>query len=93
MNEKNSSQIKSSKHDKIFALVKEKTGKIAIVVGMYKVSKRTFDTFEEADKYIARKPWELIFNLAAMIYDFKTNEHNENKETNEKPSEDRDGTK
>lgn len=56
-----------SKHDEIFHLVKDKNGKVNILVGNYKVSSKTFDTFEQADNYIGSKPYELIFTTCNVM--------------------------
>lgn len=56
-----------SKHDEIFHLVKDEQGKVNILVGNYKVCRKTFDTFKQADEYIASKPYELIFTTCNIL--------------------------
>lgn len=38
------------------------------------ISKRAFKTPEEAQEYIDRKPWELIFNVAGVIAEYALQE-------------------
>lgn len=58
---------KFSKHDQIFHLVKDKEGKINIIVGNYRVSQKKFDSFEQAEEYIGTKPYELIFTTCNVM--------------------------
>lgn len=64
---KNETLAQFSKHDEIYHLVKDEQGKINILVGNYKVSRKTFDTFEQADEYIGSKPYELIFTTCNVL--------------------------
>lgn len=61
--------FKHSKVDELFNLIKEqKTGKVIICVGNNKVSKKQFQTYKEADKYIASKPYEILVNVSVLIF-------------------------
>lgn len=53
--------------EKAFYLVKDKENKIIITLGGYAVSSKKFGNFEQANKYISCKPWEIILNSAAVI--------------------------
>ena len=64
---KGNEQFKVSKNEKIFALVKDENGKIVVCAGGYAVSEKKFDTFEQADQYIATKPYEIIINLFYVL--------------------------
>lgn len=75
---KNGNQIQQSKHEQIFMLVKDKEGKVNIVAGNYRVSRKTFDTYKQADEYIGTKPYELIFNTCLVLT--KENNHEQNEE-------------
>lgn len=74
--------IKTSKHEDIYQLVK-KDGKIIIVCGEYKAVNKVFDTFEQADNYIASKPYKLIFNTFQILQNYAKEKNNANaQETN-----------
>lgn len=60
-------QFKKCKNAEIFNLVKDKEGKIRITVGKFVVSNKKFDTFEQAEKYVNSKPWELIINTSQVV--------------------------
>ena len=62
---KTEQKIKKSKNTSMFMLAKE-GDKVIIVMGNYKASEKTFDTFEQADEYIATKPYELILNMCLI---------------------------
>lgn len=64
---KKNEQFRVSKNEKIFALVKDENGKIVVCAGGYAVSEKRFDTFEQADQYIATKPYEIIINLFYIL--------------------------
>lgn len=64
---KKNEQFRVSKNEKIFALVKNENGKVVVCAGGYAVSERQFDTFEQADQYIATKPYEIIINLFYIL--------------------------
>lgn len=51
-------------------LIVNKDGKYLIALTNKIVSKEQFNTLEEAKKYIASKPWELILNTAAVMAQF-----------------------
>lgn len=74
----NNTKFKQSKIDPLFNLVKDEQDKVNIVVGNYRVSRKTFDTFKQADEYIGTKPYELIFNTTCVLIEqnFKQNESN-----------------
>lgn len=61
MEKQNNEQVKRSKEG-IFYFVKDESGKVVIVCGGMQASKEKFKTFEQAEKYVSLKPYELIFN-------------------------------
>lgn len=65
---KNQNMVQS-KHEKIFMLVKQ-SKKVIVTVGEYKVVNREFDTFEQAEQYIASKPYKLIFNTFQILMNY-----------------------
>lgn len=67
--------------DGIFALIRNKENKIVICLGGYLASKKTFDSFKQAELYIESKPYELLINICGIIL-YKQNE-NTKKETAE----------
>lgn len=54
----------------------EKGTKCHIAVGNQFVSNKKFETVEQAKKYIAKKPYELIFATCIVIFN-KLNERNQ----------------
>lgn len=76
-------QVKKSKMDEMFTLVKTEEG-VKIAVGNYQVSKRTFEKWSDAEAYIAKKPYEILVNVTCLfvnlMYDQK--KQNENEKTN-----------
>ena len=50
-----------------FKIVKTPNEKYIIISGGALVSKKEFETKEDAQKYIDKKPWELIFGLILMV--------------------------
>lgn len=79
---KKNEQFRVSKNEKIFALVKNENGKVVVCAGGYAVSERKFDTFEQADQYIATKPYEIIINLFYIL-------NKQNNETNKQNPQDK----
>lgn len=79
---KKNEQFRVSKNEKIFALVKNEDGKIVVCAGGYAVSGKKFDTFEQADQYIATKPYEIIINLFYIL-------NKQNNETNKQNPQDK----
>lgn len=63
----------------LFNLVK-KDEKVKICVGNYLASPKDFDNYEDAEKYIASKPYELIINVSCIFMDFN-HKQNETKKT------------
>lgn len=59
-------QMKKSKNDDVFMLVKQDK-KVIITVGEFKAHEREFDTFEQAEQFIASKPYKLIFNTFQIL--------------------------
>lgn len=49
-----------------FAIVKQEN-KYLIVVGNNLVTPKKFDTIKQAEEYIGRKPYDLIFNTCLVI--------------------------
>lgn len=39
-----------------------------IAVGQEIISEKKFNSYDEAQRYIGSKPWEIIINLACLIY-------------------------
>lgn len=72
----NDLQFTKSNVDEIFNLVK-KDEKVVITVGNYRVSKHEFNTFEEADEYIAKRPYDLIINLSSLAMHLELNKNKE----------------
>lgn len=62
MKTEDNTQFRASKTDKIFGLAKDKNGKVQIILAGFVVSSKKFDTFDQADKYIGTKPYEIILN-------------------------------
>lgn len=82
-NKKETEQMfKQCECDELFSFAKTKEG-ILILVGKFRVSSKTFKSFEEAEAYVNSKPYELIINLSVLFNKFE----NENKETKEKNPE------
>lgn len=79
---KEDQQFRVSKNEKIFALVKDQDGKIVICAGGYAVSQKRFETFEQADAYIATKPYEIMFNMYYILNKLE-NETNQQNPQNE----------
>lgn len=52
----------------IFDIVKHQ-GNFFIGVAGKLVSAKSFATKEEAEQFIAEKPWELIINVSCLMYD------------------------
>jgi len=85
MAKKLNQQMRVSKHSDVFTLVKQNNG-IIIVVGEFKVSEKTFSNFEEAEQYIATKPYKLIFNTFQIFMHYAKEKQNNagNEETAKK---------
>lgn len=64
---KNDTQIKMSKVCNYFAIVKNENGKYNICAGQYKISDKSFDMIDQAERYIGTKPYEIICNLIALF--------------------------
>jgi peptide deformylase len=81
-NEKaNEPQVKQSKMDDMFTLVKTKDG-VKIAVGNYQISKKTFQTWADAERYIAQKPYEILINATCLFTHLQFK--NENDKTTKK---------
>ena len=48
-----------------------------ILIGETKITTE-FKTFEEANEFINKKPYELIFAIAEAVYNFKTKQNGNN---------------
>ena len=66
--------FKHSKTDELFNLVKQ-NDKVIICVGNNKVSRKQFKTYNDAEKYIASKPYEILINVSILIQKLTTNEN------------------
>lgn len=89
MEEKNENMynVKQSKIDKIFTLVQDEKEKVFIAIGNNRISNAQFDTFKQAEEYIGRKPYELIFNIAYLIAKNLLKEYEKTKKTTKKTKE------
>lgn len=65
--------------NEIFNAVQNEGNKWQITTGNYIISRMEFETYEEAEKYINKKPYDIIMNLCALI---ATNVYKLEKETN-----------
>lgn len=74
----NDTQFQMSK-GKVFGLAKNKEGKVIILLADYRVSAKEFNNFEEANRYIGQKPWELILNSIYVIEQIAKKNENEKK--------------
>ena len=63
---KDATTYKVSERESMFAMVKTEQG-IIICCGKYKVSNKSFKTWEEAEEYIASKPYEIIINVSVLF--------------------------
>lgn len=59
-------QVRKSKTDELFTLVKDDDG-VKIAVGNYQISKKTFPTWADAERYIAQKPYEILVNATCLF--------------------------
>ena len=59
-------QVRKSKSHELFTLVKNDDG-VKIAVGNYQISKKTFPTWADAEKYIAQKPYEILVNATCLF--------------------------
>lgn len=73
-NTNDATAFKHSKTDELFNLVKQ-NGKVIICVGNNKVSRKQFKTFNDAEKYIASKPYEILINVSILIQKLTANEN------------------
>lgn len=55
-------------HEDVF-MIGNHEGKWKIAIAGKLVSRREFDSREEAREYIQSKPWELIFNATCIMYE------------------------
>lgn len=69
--------FKHSKTEEMFNLVRTENG-IIITCGNYKISRKTFKTWKEADEYIASKPYEIIINVSVLMSKLNENEKEQN---------------
>lgn len=65
----NGNEFKQSETDQIFGMVKIDE-KVRITMGQNVISQKKFDTFEEAENYIASKPYELIYNGIFILQNY-----------------------
>ena len=77
-----STKFKKSEVEELFNLVKDHENKVRICLGMTCVSLKKFNTFEDADKYIKTKPYELLINSMFAVIQFNKEHENENNSTN-----------
>lgn len=84
---KNLKQNVPSKHDEIFHIVwNNETNSYYIVVGEFKISEKQFKKIQDAENYIASKPYKLIFNTfqILMYYAEKNKKDNTQNKTDAK---------
>lgn len=74
--EANGTTYKASEIEPIFGLAKI-NDKVKITLGENLISNKEFDTFEDAEKYIESKPYELILNSAVVLLKFTQNNEKE----------------
>lgn len=58
--------FKQSEVDELFGLAKTEEG-VIILVGKFRVSRKAFKTFEEADEYIKTRPYEILINVTTLM--------------------------
>lgn len=69
------------KSEPLFAFIRDqKTNKVQIVVGNYKVSRKEFDNFKDAEAYVWSKPYELLINTACLIMKLNNEQKKEQNE-------------
>ena len=73
--------VNESKHCKVFKIVKRKE-KYIITLNMFNVSEKEFESVEDAENYIAEKPWELIFNALLAVEEVNKMKNENNTDTN-----------
>lgn len=79
--QENNRVIKTSKNEHLYVMVKDEDGKIFIATGKWKVSEKKFNTYKEAEEYIASKPYELIYNTILVFQQLqKEKDERQNKE-------------
>ena len=61
-------KINELEHEDVF-MIGNHEGKWRIAIAGKVVSSKEFETAEAAKEYIATKPWELIFNSTAIMYE------------------------
>lgn len=74
--------VKPSKVDELFTLVKNQDGSVAIVVGEFKAVPKDFEDFKAADAYIATKPYKLIFNTLQILMNYAQKQKEQTVEEN-----------
>lgn len=74
------SEVKKTELDEndVFLIVNVED-KYRIALGEHWVTKELFNTSEEAQEYINKKPWELLMNMAAVMAKFVNKELNSQK--------------
>lgn len=70
---KNNINKTHKKNECPFTILETDDEKFLISLGNQIVSELTFDTLEEAEKYIDEKPWELILNSTMYLIQFNEN--------------------
>ena len=56
---------------KPFLIIEKETDEnktFEIAIGQDIISEKKFNSYDEAQRYIGSKPWEIIINLACLIY-------------------------
>lgn len=85
-NEKQYSKVPKTSEPKVSQLDSSETFLIVNVEDKWRigvsgrwVTKKIFNSYEEAQAYIDSKPWDLIMNLAGLIAEYIIKEINNNK--------------
>lgn len=65
-------QAQVEKYQDIFNLV-TRNGKTQVAIQNNILTKKEFDSVDDAKAYIDAKPWELLINVICLIYDMTKN--------------------
>lgn len=77
-NVKQNQMYKQCECDELFAFAKTKDG-IVVLCGKFKVSSKTFKTYEEAEEYVKSKPYEILINVAVLMVKLQLEQEKETK--------------
>lgn len=74
--------FRHSKVEEMFNLVKTDKG-IIITCGKFKISSKSFKTWNEAENYIASKPYEILINVSVLMCKLNEDEKEQKKDLGE----------